>query len=70
MQVQIPHNTTKDQAIERIKKLIKDSQEKIKEQAGSVEAVWQDNVLNFEFTAQGQQSFRSRCAFSKAPSSA
>lgn len=54
MQIQIPHNTTKREAIARIQKLLADSQKQIAENATDVKTDWQGDVLHFEFTAQGK----------------
>lgn len=54
MKVTLPHNGTKAQGIERIKKLIEDSREKIAQNAGEIKEEWHDNVLTFSFSAQGQ----------------
>ena len=54
MKVKIPHNGTKEQGIARIKQIIDDAREKIKEQASEITEEWQGNVLSFAFSAQGQ----------------
>lgn len=54
MQIQIPHNGTKEQAIARVKQLIEESRGKIQEQAGDLKEEWNDNVLTYAFSAQGQ----------------
>jgi len=54
MNVKIPHNGSKGDGIARIKQLLKEQRPKIEEQAGDVKEEWNDNVLSFEFSAQGQ----------------
>ncbi len=54
MQFKFPHNTTKTEAINRIKKTLDESRSKINENATDVKEEWQGDVLHFGFTAQGQ----------------
>src|SRR4051812_1916220 len=53
MQFKLPHKSTKEQAIARIKQLLKEQEQKINENASDVKTQWNDNVLDFEFNAQG-----------------
>lgn len=53
MQFKIPHKSSKTAAIAKIKKLLQDEKAKIDEHATDVKTEWNDNVLSYEFTAQG-----------------
>jgi hypothetical protein len=53
MKFQIPHKTTKIEAMTRIKKMLAENQQKIAEHAVIEKTLWNDNVLDFAFTAQG-----------------
>lgn len=53
MKFQIKHKTTKFQAMQRIKQMLVDQRKAIEENATDVKTEWKDNVLEFEFTAQG-----------------
>jgi hypothetical protein len=53
MQFKIPHKTTRTEAISRIKNMLKEHEDKIAQNATNVKTEWKDNVLDFEFTAQG-----------------
>lgn len=55
MNIRIPHGTTKNEAIERVKKMIEESRDTIAENATEVKEEWRDNVLSFGFVAQGQR---------------
>lgn len=53
MQFKINHKTTQAAATRRIKKMLEDQQKQIAEHATDVKTDWNDNVLDFAFTAQG-----------------
>lgn len=55
MQVQLPHKLTQAQAVVQIKKMIDDGRAKAAGQATIHEERWDDNVLTFDVTAQGQR---------------
>lgn len=54
MQFKIPHSGTRQQAIDRVTQLIEESRDKAKENGAEIETSWQDNVLTYSATAQGQ----------------
>lgn len=51
----LPHDGTKAQGIERIKKLVEEHRERITQAASELREEWQDNVLSFAFSARGQR---------------
>lgn len=53
MQFKIAHKTTQAAAIRKIKTLLEEQKQKIAENATIETAEWDNNVLNFAFTAQG-----------------
>jgi hypothetical protein len=53
MQFKIKHKTSKFEAMQRIKKMLVDQRAQIEANATDVKTEWKDNVLAFEFTAQG-----------------
>lgn len=55
MQVKIPHKFSRAQAVERVKKALDDARPKMAGQAELHEERWEDNVLHFDVTAQGQR---------------
>lgn len=55
MQINIPHNLTKEQAIARVQAGLNEARTKIGDQATIAEERWEDNVLHFDVTTQGQR---------------
>lgn len=55
MQVQIPHKFTQAQAIQQVKRALDEGRAKAAGQATIHEEKWDDNVLHFDVTAQGQR---------------
>ena len=55
MQVQIPHKLSKDAAVAQVKAALNDARPKMEGQATINEERWEDNVLHFDVTAQGQR---------------
>lgn len=55
MQVQIPHKFLQAEAIAQIKKALDDARPKMGAEATVHEERWEDNVLHFDVTAQGQR---------------
>lgn len=55
MQVTIPHKLTKEQAIAQVKNSLDEARPKMEGQATLNEERWEDNVLHFDVTAQGQR---------------
>ena len=55
MQVQIPHKFTQAQAVQQVKRALDDGRAKAAGQATIHEERWDDNVLTFDVTVQGQR---------------
>jgi hypothetical protein len=55
MHVEIPHQFSKKEAINRVKKALNESRGQILQQAPDFKADWQDDTLAFEATVQGKQ---------------
>lgn len=55
MQVQIPHKFTQAQAIAQVKRALDEGRAKAAGQATIHEERWDDNILHFDVTAQGQR---------------
>lgn len=55
MQIQIPHKFTQAQAVEQVKRALDEGRAKAAGQATIHEERWDDNVLTFDVTAQGQR---------------
>ncbi len=53
MQFKIKHKTSKFEAMQRIKKMLVDQRKQIEANATDVKTEWKNDVLEFEFTAQG-----------------
>src|SRR3989338_1915760 len=53
MQISFPHKQSKTEAIARVKSMLEESRAKIAENATNAKTNWNENVLSFEFTAQG-----------------
>lgn len=53
MQIQFPHKGTEAEGVAHIKAILDEHRAKIEENASELKEEWADNVLNFEFTAQG-----------------
>lgn len=53
MKITLPHKGTKAEGVAQIKKMLADHQDKIAQSATDVKTEWQDDVLNYAFTAQG-----------------
>lgn len=54
MQFQIPFKGSQSEGVQRIKQLLNEQSEKIKENTSEFTQEWKDNVLSFDFTAQGK----------------
>src|SRR3954463_11401299 len=54
MQIKLKHNQTRDQAVAHIKKAINEHRADILKNAEDIEERWEDNVLHFAATIQGQ----------------
>jgi len=55
MHIQLPHKTSQRAAIDRVKKGLIEARPHMKDQVVIDKEEWQDNMLNFAFTAQGKQ---------------
>ena len=56
MQVTIPHQLAKEAAIAQVKKMLDEARPKAAEQQLVItEERWEDNVLHFDLSAQGQR---------------
>jgi len=55
MQVQIPHKFTKQEALLQVKRALDEGRAKAAGQATIHEERWDDNVLHFDVSAQGQR---------------
>lgn len=55
MQVKIPHNFSRAQATLRVKRALEEARPKMAGQAELHEERWEENVLHFDVTAQGQR---------------
>ena len=53
MKFKIKHKTSKFEAMQRIKKMLVDQRKQIEANATDVKTEWKNDVLEFEFTAQG-----------------
>ena len=53
LDVEIPHNLTQEEAIERIKKLLGEIKRKHGDRISDLKENWEGNVGDFSFTAQG-----------------
>jgi hypothetical protein len=54
MQFKIPFQGSRADGVTRIKQMLAEHAIQIKEHAQDVKTEWHDNVLSFEFTAQGK----------------
>lgn len=54
MQFQIPFTGSQSEGVQRIKQLLTEQSAKIKENTTEFNEKWDDNVLTFDFTAQGK----------------
>jgi len=54
MKVTIPHKFSQIEAITRVKKVLNESRSKLADHLTDVEERWDNNTLNFAFTAQKQ----------------
>lgn len=55
MQLRVPHKTSQTAAIEKAKALIAQARPKLAEQAADIKEEWNNNVLTFGFSGQGQR---------------
>ena len=53
LDVVIPHNLTRDEATERIKKLLAEIKRKHRDRISDLKENWKGNIGDFSFTAQG-----------------
>ncbi len=54
MTFNVPHNTTKDAAVARVKEALRKARAEIGDKATIDEERWEGDTLHFAFTAQGQ----------------
>ena len=53
MKFKIKHKVSKFEAMQRIKKMLIDQRKQMEANATDIKTEWKNNVLEFEFTAQG-----------------
>lgn len=55
MKASIKHNTTKAEAIDRVKQALKEAEGQLAQHNASIAQEWKDNVLSFALDGQGQK---------------
>lgn len=53
MQFKVPHRSTKEATITKIRQLIAEKRAELEQHASDIKLEWKDNVLEYAFTAQG-----------------
>lgn len=54
MKFTIPHGGSKEEGVQRIKKMLTDMRPQMEEHATDIKLDWEGDVLNFAFTAEGK----------------